>query len=103
MALSPIAKQLAQEIRTQDWSDAPYRIQGARHKREGDKVLDGKATDNVRMNVMWVAAQALVDMRDPSFDVYEFAKACDVETQRSGGGLNTAIERGLVDYSPPAG
>jgi len=102
MALSRQARELAAEIKLQDWSDAPYRADRAGHRREHDSnrgrtVLEPLETDVVRMNVMWVAAQAL-GYADPNFDVYEFAEACGVDTHtRSGrrdGGIAAGLRRG---------
>jgi hypothetical protein len=90
MALSRLAQQFADEIRNHDWSDAPYRIDRAGHQRSMDgpnnttPQLIPQQTDNVRTNVMWVAAQVL-GFNDPNFDVYEFAEACGVDTRTSSG------------------
>ncbi|WUD77060.1 hypothetical protein OG937_37825 [Streptomyces sp. NBC_00510] len=101
MALSRLAQELAAEIAQHDWSDAPYRIDRAGHSRAGDsdskrteQVLSEKETDRVRTNVMWVAAQTL-GYSDPNFDVYEFAKACGVNTLTSRGAKDGAIAAGL--------
>jgi hypothetical protein len=86
MALSRLAREFAAEINYHDWSDAPYRLDRAGHQREDDSnstgvpQLDQRGTDNVRTNVMWVAAQVLAHA-DPNFDVYEFAEWCGVDTR----------------------
>lgn len=78
--LSRLAQQFADEIRLQDWSDAPYRADRAGHNREFDTnrnagFLEPTQTDVVRLNVMWVTAQVLA-YNDPNFDVVEYAAAC---------------------------
>lgn len=82
MALSRLAAEFAAEIKQHDWSDAPWRIDRAGHQREhdsnaGHQVLSPEETDNIRTNVMWVAAQVLAHA-DPNFDPQEFAAACGV-------------------------
>ncbi|GAA4082791.1 hypothetical protein [Actinomadura miaoliensis] len=99
MALSRLAQELAAEIRLQDWSDAPYRIDRAGHRREydsnkGDKVLNANETANIRTNVMWVVAQVL-GHQDPNFDPHEFAQACGVNAYNSRGGKSGVITSGL--------
>jgi hypothetical protein len=100
MALSRLAQQFAAEIRLQDWSDAPYRIDRAGHRREfdtnrGGNVLSDAETEAVRTNVMWVAAQVL-GYNDPNFDPFEFAEACGVNTYtRSGRPRSGHITAGL--------
>jgi hypothetical protein len=102
MALSRLAAQFAAEIALQDWSDAPYRVDRAGHRRENDspaklseQVLDATETENVRMNAMWVTAQVLA-YNDPNFDVYEYARACGIsEYRNSGGRWGRGIEMGL--------
>jgi hypothetical protein len=99
MALNRLARELAAEIRLQDWSDAPYRADRAGHRRERDtnkgaETLTDRQTDIVRMNVMWMTAQVL-GHADPNFDVYEFAEACGVDTRNSRGGKNGGILAGL--------
>jgi hypothetical protein len=90
MALSRLAREFAAEIKNHDWSDAPYRLDRAGHKREFDgrkksaEQLSPHETDRVRTNVMWVAAQVL-GHTDPNFDVYEFAEACGVNTRTPSG------------------
>lgn len=98
MALSRQAQEFADEIRLQDWSDAPYRADRAGHDREhdtnqGDQVLSEAETDVVRMNVMWVTAQVL-GHSDPNFDEYEFAEACGVRA-KSWGRKSGVIAAGL--------
>lgn len=79
--LSTIAQSLADEIKAQDWSDAHSRADGSRHDRTLDRTtsaqLDPDQADTVRVNVMWVVAQALSD-HDPNFDVHAFAEAAGV-------------------------
>lgn len=99
MALSRQAQEYAAEIRLQDWSDSPWRRDRAGHNREhdsnrGDKVLTSHEADAVRMNVMWVAAQAL-RYNDPNLDLYEFAEACGVSIRTAKGRKNDWIEYGL--------
>lgn len=111
MALSRLAREFAAEINYHDWSDAPYRLDRAGHRREDDghrataQQLAPAETDNVRTNVMWVAAQVLAHA-DPNFDVFEFAEWCGVDTRtrtgrpRSGGipaGLRRDPETGAFD------
>lgn len=85
MALSRLAREFAAEINNHDWSDAPYRIDRAGHKREQDSaarltkdVLTPAETHRVKVNVMWVTAQVL-GHADPNFDVHEYAKSCGIE------------------------
>ncbi|WP_067142765.1 hypothetical protein [Microtetraspora malaysiensis] len=98
MALSRLAREFAAAIKYQDWSDSPWRLDRAGHRRE----LDSKArpTDDflkpeearrVRVNVMWVTAQVL-GHADPNFDVHEYAKACGV-TGHSVGTIEAGIMR----------
>lgn len=103
MALSRIANLLADEIRLQDWSDAPYRLDGARHDRSVDRksantpVLDDDDAESVRLNVVWVVAQALRE-DDPGFDVDEFAEASGVPKSfriTSRGAINGMIAAGV--------
>lgn len=83
MALSRQATEFAAEIRAHDWSDAPYRLDRAGHRRSMDGVnaskqqLASDETDAVRTNVMWVVAQVL-SYSDPNFDPVAFALACGV-------------------------
>ncbi|EHR62620.1 hypothetical protein [Saccharomonospora cyanea] len=114
MALSRLAQQFADEIRNHDWSDAPWRLDRAGHRREYDTnigetpQLNPRETDNVRTNVMWVVGQVL-GYQDPNFDPYEFAEACGVSTTtRSGRPRSGHIEAGLrIDadgrFMPPGG
>jgi hypothetical protein len=101
MALSRVATKIAAEIRDQDWSDAHSRLDGARHNRDLDHTsepqLKPMQAESVRMNVVWVVAQALAE-EDPNFSVREFAKASGVPddyllTRR--GTPNGGIEAGL--------
>lgn len=99
MALSRQAREIAAEIRLQDWSDAPYRADRAGHNRahdtnRGAEVLTPLQTDVVRMNVMWVAAQVLA-YADPNLDEYEFAEACGVNTLTRYGRRDGSISAGL--------
>lgn len=101
MALSRIAREHAAEIRNHDWSDAPWRADRAGHQRGDDRshrmsehVLTKDEADCVRTNVMWVTAQVLA-YQDPSFDVYEFAEACGVNTRTRSGRRDGSIEAGL--------
>ncbi len=80
--LSRLAQEFAVEIANHDWSDAPYRIDRAGHRREhdtnrGQLTLTEDETDNIRTNVMWVAAQVLLHA-DPNLNVHEFAQACGI-------------------------
>lgn len=90
MALSRHAREFAAEINYHEWSDAPYRLDRAGHRRDDDgqratpEQLGESETDNVRTNVMWVAAQVLAH-EDPNFDVFEFAEWCGVDTRTSSG------------------
>jgi hypothetical protein len=89
MALSPLAGDLAAEIRDYDWSDAPWRADRAGHNRTTDsnrvqQQLSPHETETVRFNVMLVAAQAL-GSRDRDFDPYEFAEAAGVDTRTPSG------------------
>lgn len=99
--LSTLAQSLADEIRAQDWSDAHSRADGARHDRHQDRTkaeqLDEDQTENVRVNVMWVVAQALSD-HDPNFDVHAFAEAAGVHRDfrlRRDGTLSGGIPAGI--------
>lgn len=103
MALSRIARQHAAEIRNHDWSDAPFRLDRAGHRRADDgrnrtaEQLSEADTDAVRMNVIWVTAQVLA-YNDPNFDVYEFAKASGAPRSmlvRSDGQRNGSVLAGL--------
>ncbi|MFI7630291.1 hypothetical protein [Microbispora rosea] len=107
MALSRIAREFAAEIAAHDWSDAPWRVDRAGHRRERDtphrlteEALDTKGTNNVRANVMMVAAQVLGHM-DPSLDLLEFAQACGVYDHTEAA-LRAGTRRdGDGNYLPP--
>lgn len=101
--LSTLAQALADEIRAQDWSDAHSRADGSRHDRTVDRTtapqLDPDEAECVRVNVMWVTAQALSD-HDPNFDVHAFAEAAgvsaDYRLRKDGtpsGGIPAGIRR----------
>ena len=99
--LSTIAQALADEIAAQDWSDVHSRPDGARHNRETDRTqapqLSAHETDTVRVNVMWVVAQALSD-HDPNLDVHAFAEAAGVSNSyrlRNDGTPSGAISAGI--------
>jgi hypothetical protein len=83
MALSRDAQEFAAEIKLMDWSDAPYRLDRAGHRRDDDtrrsKLQLAKAeTDRLASNVVLVVAQVL-SYGDPNLDLDEFAAACGVE------------------------
>jgi hypothetical protein len=90
MPLNKLARDFAAEISYHDWSDAPFRIDRAGHRREHDGRnasafhLDAIQTENVRTNVMWVVAQVL-GHHDPNLDIYRFAEACGVDTRTPSG------------------
>lgn len=100
--LSRLARELAAEIASHDWSDAPYRIDRAGHQRRHDSrrsetQLGDAEADFVRTNVMWVTAQVLRHA-DPNLDLYEYAAACAVPrsiTHRSNGSRSGAVIYGL--------
>lgn len=100
--LNRLARELAAEIYSHDWSDAPYRLDRAGHQRRtdskrGDEQLDAVETDRVRTNVMWVTAQVLKHA-DPNLDLHEYAAACGVPrsiTHRTNGSPSGAITYGL--------
>lgn len=99
--LSTIAQALADEIAAQDWSDAHSRADGARHNRELDRTqaaqLAPDEADTVRVNVMWVVAQALRD-HDPNFDVHAFAESAGVSAAyrlRNDGSPSGGIPAGI--------
>ena len=101
MPLSRIAQEFADEIRKHDWSDAHTRLDRAGHDRTVDHTtapaLSANETDNIRTNVMWVAAQVL-RFEDPNFPVHEFAVACGVPhriTHNSDGRASGAIGAGI--------
>lgn len=107
MPLSRLAREFAAEIRLQDWSDAPYRLDRAGHNREHDTnrlpdVLTPEQTERIRTNVMWVTAQVL-GYGDPNFHVYEFADACGVNTKTRRGEPDGGIEYGLRREHQPGG
>lgn len=89
--MSRHARELAAEIDSHDWSDAPYRLDRAGHQRQDDngsrrteRQLTEAETAKVRTNVMWVVGQVLAHS-DPNFDIYEFAEWCGVDTRTSSG------------------
>lgn len=96
MALSRLAAQFAAEIKQHDWSDAPFRADRAGHRNDFDRSrspqLPPVETDTIRMNVMWVTAQVL-GYNDPNFDVYEYARACGVNTSTPSGHPNSGVIR----------
>lgn len=101
--LSRLASEFAAEIANHDWSDAPYRLDRAGHRRCDDSPskqtvqLSPEETDSIRTNVMWVVAQVLKHS-DPNLDLHEFAEACGVPrriTHRTDGSLSDAITFGL--------
>ncbi len=102
MTLSRLAREFAALIKYHDWSDAPYRLDRAGHRRELDsriraypKQLDRDETDCVRTNVMWVVATVLMHS-DPNLNPYEFAEACGVDTRKPSGRPNSGhITAGL--------
>ncbi|WP_285033867.1 hypothetical protein [Mycolicibacterium sp. lyk4-40-TYG-92] len=112
--LSRIAREFAAEIASHDWSDAPYRLDRAGHRREDDsparrvaEPLDPTETAAVRTNVMWVTAQVLRHM-DPNLDLHEYATACGVPrsiTHRTNGSRSDVITYGLrwhgTDHTKP--
>ena len=100
--LNRLAQEFAAEIAHHDWSDAPYRLDRAGHRRECDSnrpqdALDIGQTDYLRTNVMWVVAQVLMHA-DPNLDVHEFAEACGVPrhiTHTSSGRLSGGMTAGI--------
>lgn len=100
--LSTLAQAFANEIREHDWSDAPYRLDRAGHRREHDRKLSPEMlldaeTDRVRMNVMWVAAQVLM-AQDANLNLLEFAEQCGVPrhlTRNSAGEESGGLRHGL--------
>ncbi|MDQ6933895.1 MAG: hypothetical protein M3130_01095 [Actinomycetota bacterium] len=100
--LSRIAREFAAEIANHDWSDAPWRLDRAGHRREIDtnrglQVLTAEEADHVRTNVMWVVAQVLLHS-DPNLDLHEFAGACGVPrriTHNSDGRPSGGIPAGI--------
>jgi hypothetical protein len=80
MVLSREAREFADEIRSHDWSDAPFRLDRAGHRRDldskaGDRTLSQWETETVRGNVIFVVAQVLKH-KDPGLDLDEFTAAC---------------------------
>ena len=109
MALSRLAREFAAEIDNHDWSDAPYRLDRAGHKREHDrvgkqsaKVLDLRETGFVKTNVMWVVAQVL-GHADPNFDIKEFADTCGVVGMTEGTLRHGTRRDAEGKYMPPGG
>jgi hypothetical protein len=104
MSLSRLAREFAAEISSHDWSDAPYRLDRAGHRRCVDspgkrsaEVLDAAETGYLRTNVMWATAQVLKNA-DPNLDLHEYAAACGVPrsiTHRTNGQHSDAIFYGL--------
>jgi len=102
--LNRLAAEMAAEIASHDWSDAPYRLDRAGHQRAIDSpkrrtrdVLSPDQTDYLRTNVMWVTAQVLKHA-DPNLDLHEYAAACGVPrsiTHRSNGSPSDAIVYGV--------
>ena len=97
------ARELAAEIKSHDFSDAPYRFDRAGHQRRFDgkkkssKVLTAEETNFLRTNVMFVTAQVL-KYEDPNLDLHEYATACGVPrsiTHRANGSPSDAIKYGL--------
>lgn len=104
--LSRIAQEFAAEIAGHDWSDAPWRLDRAGHRREVDSnrgvpVLAPEEADRVRTNVMWVVAQVLRHS-DPNLDLHEFAQACGIPsriTHNANGRPSGTIPAGIrVDH-----
>lgn len=103
--LATLHAALAEEIREQDWSDAHSRLDGARHNRERDHTtapqLPAAEVEAIRMNVIWVVAQALAN-DDPNFDVRSFAEAAGASPRflltRDGRRKNRMIEAGIRRY-----
>lgn len=103
--MSRLARELAAEIANQDWSDSPYRLDRAGHRREqdskaGTQVLTPDETGRVRTNVMWVVAQRLLEAGLID-DLHEFALACGVPRNivfnrdgRKSGGITAGIRGG---------
>lgn len=103
--LSRVAAEMAAEIKQQDWSDAPFRIDRAGHQRRNDSnrgtgVLNEKETENVKTNVMWVTAQVL-GHNDPSFNVLEYAAACGIVGLSSTGWIKAGVRVTDGRYDPP--
>lgn len=100
--LNRIAREMAAEIASHDWSDAPYRRDRAGHQRStdakrGDIVLDRDETETVRINVAWVTAQVLKHA-DPNLDLHAYLNACGVcrsVTHRTDGSRSDFVTFGL--------
>lgn len=81
MALSRVAQEFADEIRSHDWQDAPYRLDRAGHRRTSDsradnsELLTENETRTLVGNVVFVVGQVLKH-QDPNLDLEEFATAC---------------------------
>lgn len=104
--LNRAAQEMAAEIAAQDWSDAPWRLDGSRHHRVGNEAtksprqLDSHEAENVLINVMWVTAQALL-RQDPDLDLHEYAAACGASERiifRTDGSLSAALEMGVRNF-----
>jgi hypothetical protein len=89
MALSRLARELAAEIAFHDWSDAPYRVDRAGHRRESDtgpkrsrNVLEADQEQRVRCNVAFVTGQVLghAGLIDPR-DIGDWMAACGVNVR----------------------
>lgn len=98
--LSTLAQAFANEIRNHDWSDSPYRLDRAGHRRDHDrkpseKQLDPRETDRVRMNVMWVTAQVLLG-QDANLNLLEYAEQCGVPTYLTRGRSGERAESGAL-------
>ena len=105
--LSHVAQLLALEIKNQDWSDAHNRSDGARHDRTADRTqtprLQPDEAATVKMNVVWVVAQALA-AAEPGFNARAFAELAEVDpgyllTRR--GTPNGMIEAGIRHVDGP--
>ena len=103
--LSRAAELMAMEIRNHDWSDAPYRVDRAGHRRDKDSNSSGITalskweTEGILTNVMFVTAQVL-GSDDPNFDSMEYAKACGVPERYLNGYVDSGIRKndsGLIE------
>jgi hypothetical protein len=108
MALSRLAQEFADEISAHDWSDAPYRLDRAGHRREYDSTsklsettLTEAETSAVRTNVMWVVAQVL-GHADSTLDPIEFAAACGVN-HLAPGIIKAGLRTPNGSYDKPGG
>jgi len=104
MALSRLGQQFAAEINLQDWSDSPYRLDRAGHRREmdsnrGSTVLTEDEAHTVKVNVAWVTAQVLA-YNDPNFNLIEYAAACGI-TLHAGWLKNGLRTDGASQYHYP--